>query len=491
MLKWTIIGGAVVLALIIIAGVVVYMLVPGIRPPEPESTAKYFPEDVLTYGWMTLSPGFGQGRHMVDTWERFDEIQEFRDAVNEFLDDLEKDTGIDFKDEVLPWLGPDMSFAVLDTKDFESVDAVAILSVQDHDGATDFLDDWLDYLEDEEGAQFEEDSSGDFDIWSYEEEMQVYALSEDRLVLATTEDALDEVLDLISGKDRKTLAETTGFKEARGAMQDGRVLSLYVNTEDLMNVVSDVSAIDVMPRTGKDGILRVPEWGAASARFLDRGLVMEIVVPNNSEFAAAINKIDTPAKVLPEDTLGFFAASFDPDMDNWRAELEDYTFKDLGFPSDFERVLDEMELDTSSRDPRRELSLDSTFDEILDIGIDIVEELTNINLEQDFFDYLRGQAIISVRDIDFERAEDIENYTVDVAAMLSYDPHNKEELMDTMDDVTGFIESSGFVTSDGEDVGAEEDATIFDLEEQMGDTAYSPGYVLHDGYLIIGSTQNA
>ena len=218
---------------------------------------------------------------------------------------------------------------------------------------------------------------------------------------------------------------------------------------------------------------------------------MEIVVPNNSEFAAAINKIDTPAKVLPEDTLGFFAASFDPDMDNWRAELEDYTFKDLGFPSDFERVLDEMELDTSSRDPRRELSLDSTFDEILDIGIDIVEELTNINLEQDFFDYLRGQAIISVRDIDFERAEDIENYTVDVAAMLSYDPHNKEELMDTMDDVTGFIESSGFVTSDGEDVGAEEDATIFDLEEQMGDTAYSPGYVLHDGYLIIGSTQNA
>ncbi len=59
-------------------------------------------------------------------------------------------------------------------------------------------------LEDEEGAQFEEDSSGDFDIWSYEEEMQVYALSEDRLVLATTEDALDEVLDLISGKDRKS-----------------------------------------------------------------------------------------------------------------------------------------------------------------------------------------------------------------------------------------------------------------------------------------------
>ena len=356
---------------------------------------------------------------------------------------------------------------------------------------TDFLDDWLDYLEDEEGAQFEEDSSGDFDIWSYEEEMQVYALSEDRLVLATTEDALDEVLDLISGKDRKSLAETTGFKEARGAMQDGRVLSLYVNTEDLLNVVSDVSAIDVMPRAGKDGILRVPKWGAASARFLDRGLAMEIVVLNNSEFAATIDKIDTPAKVLPEDTLGFFGASFDPDMDNWRAELEDYTLKDLGFPSDFEHVLDEMELDTSSRDPRRELSLESTFDEILDIGIDIVEELTNINLEQDFFDYLRGQAIISVQDFDFERAEDIENYTVDVAAMLSYDPNNKEELTDTMDDVTGFIESSGLVTSDGEDVGAEEDATIFNLEEPMGDTAYSPGYVLHDGYLIIGSTQNA
>ena len=39
------------------------------------------------------------------------------------------------------------------------------------------------------------------------------------------------------------------------------------------------------------------------------------------------------------------------------------------------------------------------------------------------------------------------------------------------------------------DVGADVDATVFDLGDVMGETAYSPGYALNDGYFTIGSTE--
>ena len=38
------------------------------------------------------------------------------------------------------------------------------------------------------------------------------------------------------------------------------------------------------------------------------------------------------------------------------------------------------------------------------------------------------------------------------------------------------------------DLGGEEDALVFSLDSVMGDTAYAPGYVLHEGYITASST---
>ena len=482
-LKWIAIGGGGVALAVAIAAVAAYMLVPGIRSSEPESTARYFPDDVLVYSWFSLSPGVAQGRHMLDIWGRFQDIPEFRDAVEEFLDEFEDDTGVDFQADVLPWLGPDISFAVLDARDFESVDAAAMFGVQDHAAASDFLDDWLEYIEDEEGARFEEDSSGGFDIWADGGEEQFYALSNDWLVFATTEDALDEVLDRIAGDGGESLADNPDFEEARSLMWDPRIMSFYADLSTIMDEVADVSGFGTMPGMG------IPDWLAVSVRFVDRGLAVEAVALSGSEFAAGFPGIGEPASLLPSDTLGLIAASFDHDLDNWRTELEGYTLADLGFPPEFEYALEELQYNLPGDGTKSELGMDSSLDEVLDYGIEAIEDLTNINLEEDFFDYLAGQAIIGVRDFDFERAEDFEEYAVDAAAMLSYAPENKEDLMDTLDDATDLITSTGFVESDTSDVGADEDATVFEFDDLMGETAYSPAYVLHDGYLTIGTTE--
>ena len=477
--------GITVLLAAIAAGAAAYFLVPGIRVSEPENTARYFPDDTLAYSWATLNPGADQGRHLLDIWERFNEIPEFQDTMEELLDEFQDDTGMDFKEEVLPWIGPDVSLAALDAgglergleRGLESFDAVAMFGVKDHDAAASFLETWLEYMENENEAQFEEDSSGDFDIRANEGEQQIYALSRDWLVFATTEDALEEVLDRISGDGGDSLADNPDFKQARALMSDPRVMSLYVELETATDALSDVS-----------GDL-IPGWLAVSARFVDRGMVMEIVAPGGTEFAAGLPGVGEPAVLLPDDTLGFIAASFDPNMDNWRLELERYTLDDLGLPHDFEHALEELKYGMGGDGERRELDMQSTLAETLDYGIEIVEELTGINLEEDLFDHLNGRAIISVRDFEFDRAEDFQEHAVDMVAMLSYIPDNRDDLRETMDRVTGLIESSGLVRSDSVDVGADVDATVFDLGDVMGETAYSPGYALNDGYFTIGSTE--
>ena len=173
------------------------------------------------------------------------------------------------------------------------------------------------------------------------------------------------------------------------------------------------------------------------------------MAPNGSEFEADFPGIGNPASLLPDDTLGLVAASFDPDLDSWRAELENYTLADLGFPDDVEYMFKELEAASSELGIQRELNVESTVAEILDMVVSGINILTGIHPEKDLLDHLAGQMIISVRDFNFDRVEDFEEHAVDATAMFSYIPDNEVDLMNTMHEITDMIESSGFVKSEG------------------------------------------
>ena len=175
-----------------------------------------FPDDVVAYSWLTLNPGDGQRAEMLDIWNRFDELDGFHDAVQDLLDELREETDIDFEEDVLPWIGPDMSAALLDFSSFQP-SAVAIVGVRDAEAAADFMDLLIGYAEDE-GSDFIDDSEGDFDIWLGENDDGAFALSNNWLVVATDEDALFDTLDMISGDGGKSLADNPGFQEARAAL---------------------------------------------------------------------------------------------------------------------------------------------------------------------------------------------------------------------------------------------------------------------------------
>ena len=128
--------GALVIAVVAVGALAYFGVIPipGLGGAKPENTAQYFPDDVLAYSWFTLNPGDGQRAEMLDIWNRFDELNGFHDAVQDLLDELREETDIDFEEDILPWIGPDMSGALLDFGSFEP-SAVAIIGVRDAEAA--------------------------------------------------------------------------------------------------------------------------------------------------------------------------------------------------------------------------------------------------------------------------------------------------------------------------------------------------------------------
>jgi hypothetical protein len=485
--------GVLVIAIIAVVALAYFGVipVPGLGGSKPENTAQYFPDDVLAYSWFTLNPGDGQREEMLDIWNRFDELDGFHDAVQDLLDELREETDIDFEEDILPWIGPDMSAALLDIGSFDP-SAVAIVGVRDASAAADFMDLLIDYGE-EEGSDFIDDSEGDFDIWLDSNNEGHFALSNNWLVVATDEDALFDTLDMISGNGGRSLANNPDFQEAQAALPDRRFASVYADYAGIGDELGAGSGFGLIPYGVDSFGIETPEWVAMSFQWVDRGLVVDMVSPTTTDSGLEIADLDNPARVLPADTLGFVASAFDPSVDNWRNALGDYPVGDLWFLAE---ALDEIDYGLSdfgvgglTVDP------DDSLADVLDTVIDVVANATGVDLELDFMDYLGGEIIIGVREFDFQEvADDPETKAVDAMAMISYRSDSQRDLQDTMDVVVELVEeySFGVVSAEPVDVGAEDDAIVLNLDALgFSDIAYSPGYVLHDGYMTLASTEDA
>ena len=507
--------GVVVLAVVGVGSAIYFGIVsvPWSATP-PEHSARYYPDDVMAYTWFTINPSMGQRGQMLDIWQRLDDMRDFREWVDDLEDEVDDETGIDLEDDVLPWVGGEFSAAILDIdRDDGEIEAAATIAVRNRDVAADFLSDWLEYLEDEHDADFDRDTINDYEVWVDEDNFQAYALAEDLLVFATTKGVLEDILDRIDGEQSRTLASDEDFIEARAALPSRRFASIYL---DYGRVSDDGSGLPLMglmggvyglgsPLTGSMGtacngrLFQGPDWVMASAAWVDRGIVFEIVSPTVSDLWPDSPDVVDAAELLPEDTLGFLSVSFDPNVDNWREVLRGCDMADL-IP-DWEDWLQEINsaipeiiqainsLDQPLIDDVPEFSPDSTLADALDIGLWAVDQLIGINLEGDLLDYLEGDFILAVHDVDFEGAWSSEptGNLVDGVFMLSYQPDGQEGLGKTVDSLVGKLESLIGQSPEQLDVGAENDAYVFDWDGQQSQT----GYVFHDGYLTIGTTRES
>ena len=495
--------GAILAAIGVLVAAFIALIYFGIGPnpfiglflDPPEYSARYYPRDTISYAWLTLYPEDGQFDQMMDLFARFNEIPEMEKRLEDLQDDVEDESGFNFEEELETWIGVDASVGLLEERN-EPV-GVMTVSVRDLENAQTFMEGWTDYLEDEEGFDFDYDDNGAIGIWTDEEEDLAFALTKEVLLVVFAddpEDIVEDMLDLIAGRSDRSLADTEQFQAARQQYSDRRFASAFLDVEELLDLIDDA---DLLSEEAYDfalisGSSDFPNWAAVTAQWIDRGIVLEILVPNTIENTTDLRDLDNPAELVPAETIGLLAATFDTDMDNWREQLEEFGSDDESSRHVKDIYLElYREVERQSDSPPR-LKEDPDMADVLDIFLELVEAYTDVDLEKDFIENLGGEFFLAVEEFDAGRIEeDPLEETLNVVAMLPYLRESESRLEDSLEDFSDFLREEITLDIDSEDVGADNDAEIFRPDFFGIETDYTPGYVLHNGYLVFGTTEEA
>jgi hypothetical protein len=456
-LRWVAIAAYVVVVIVIVVVVMLLMLMRELSRPN-EVTAKYVRSSALVYSSINLRPGLGQINKAVEVGDLL-RTDDFLDEEEELLEDIENETGIHPVDDVTSWLGTDVTFVLLDLdEDEDLIEWVLMAQVSDQDQAFDFVERLRDYLEDELYTEFDEDEIRDAAVWISDDENVVIGLTDEYLLLADSENTIEDMLDNIESPPTRSLAEDEQFIAAREALPEGRVMFVYAQIENYLDAIKDI----VDPWDDADSVWNwaesnTPEYIATSLSFIDKGVRFDIV----SEAASRSLSIDTEsvlqsAEVVPEDTL--FLLSYAGVTDAWdelRDTLED---SDPWVAEDFDEFLDEL------------------------------EDETGVDLERDVIDSLTGEVSLAIMPGDVRISADGVGLEGVIDALFLASLEDSQGIEDALESLTDWIEKEGYDT-DSESFG-DYDAVTLSLD-QFGEEVledYEVGYVITSDWLAIGST---
>ena len=453
-IRWVIIG-VVIVAVVVV--VLLFLFLREISRPG-EATAEFFPSNTMAYASINLRPGVGQ----IDKAIEFGDLlrtDEFTDEEEDLLDDVEEETGIHPLDDVTSWLGTDISFAILDVDEDEGlVEWVLMAQVSDEDEAADFVEKLRDYLEDELYTDFDEDEIGGAEAWIADDEDVAIALTGDYLLVADSEDTIEDMLDNMDSTPDRSLAEDEQFMAAREALPEGRLMFTYLSMEDILDL-SDV-AVDLVNELGVSDswiVDNAPEYVAASVSFIDKGVRVDVI----SDAAISSLSIDSDtdlrsAEVVPEDTL--FLLSYAGVTDAW----------------------DELRDTLEESDPYAAEDLDEFLEDI--------EDETGIDVEEDVMESLTGEVALAILPGDVSISTSDGELVGLLQAVFLAGLDDPSGIEDAMEELVELIEDEGYDTG-SESIG-NYDAVILDMDQFDEDVieGYEAGYVITDDWLAVGTT---
>ena len=431
-----------------VAAVSVFVFFQSLSRPG-EATARFIPSNAVAYASINLRPGVQQLRHgrgVISTLQT-DALVERRD---ELLDELEDETGIHLLDDVTPWLGESVSFALLDVDDErDTAEWVAMVHVSDRVAALDFAEDLVSYFEEESLSRFSDTDYREADLWLSDDEDLGFALTEEYLLIADGENTLKRLIrDIESPPDRPLLADED-FTAARESLPSQRVMFLFLRSEWIWDLLRD----EIGPFDDEDEtILRVesstPEYAAMSVSFIERGLRAEFAAEQPDDgFTTGSGVRLTSPEALPADTLVLLATN--GVREAWEELRQVMDDLDPNGGSDFQSVLDEVEIET---------------------GIDVEEDVVNS---------LNGEIALALLPSDFRAGV----YDVLLLAGLQ-DYRNIRRALERLVEDSG-VEVSRSWLGDYEVMTTELEG--FDL---LGED-YEPGYLVTENWAAFGSTRHS
>ncbi len=206
-----------------------------------------------------------------------------------------------------------------------------------------------------------------------------------------------------------------------------------------------------------------------SADWIGDGLVVDLATPDVTSWWTDTSADVTDA-IVPAGALGFVSIGFDPDIDRWREVLDGCEIAGL-IPGGYL-------FDPPSDEDGGGFDQGATLADALDLALGFVDLGTGLDAEADLFDHLRGQLVIAAH------SPDREGSSVEVVAALSYRPLSANALAGTMDGIAGGVTSLTGVSLH-QLPGAGRPARL------MEDGTPSLGYLLHGGFLTIGTGTDA
>ena len=497
---------AAVAATIIVIGALAVLVLTGIIPnpiiglflDDPEDSARYYPKDTLAYGWVTLYPEGGQREQMLDLWDRLNEVPWIDDQLDELREDLEEQLDLTLEEDVMPWMGPDISAGLLEER--RKPVGMMTISVRDPETAKEFMKDWTNYLEDEQGLDFEFEEADEMLIWRDEDTAIAFILAENVLVTLAGEEmgrTLDNILDFISGEEDRSLADEPDFQKARAQLSSRRFASVFINIKDSIDTLGreNLSSYDLEEMKSITDSGDLPEWVGISAEWIDRGIVLEASAPNKVGYGHDVQSLGDPAKLVSGESIGLLAATFNPDLDAWRERLDNYG-SDEETAYETKNIYDGLyrALEQESERPSRQKG-EPDISDILDVALEIIEAHTNVDLERDLINHLDGSIVIAVNDVDPMAIRDNPaEETINAVAILPYTPEDEDVLMDSLEELSDYLQDEvDMLELDiySVNVGAENEAETFQPSSERIDTTYNPGYVFHKNKLYFGSTEEA
>ena len=448
-----VIGSVVGVFIIMIA---TYFLLSLSRPGE--STAQYMPRRAPAYFTINLRPGAGQLNQARNVLSKL-ETERMREERDDMLDEIEDDTGIHFLDDLTPWLGTDVSVAILDA-DLDAPEWIVMVQVSDRDAAVDFVDDLTDYLEDELRVEFDEDEDDGVDLWVALDEPLAMGVTEDYMLIGDSEDTIEDIADRIESPPSRSLMDSESFIAAREMLPKERFLFAFAQTDDLIDMYLD--AVD--PFGDMDTVMsgleeNIPDFIAMSSAFIEDGVRFDIAYEMPPETTFAFDELTQVRshEVLPEDTV--LMLSMSGLREAWE-ELQDFI----------------ADVDPYAADD-------------LDESLDLFEDEFGVDVERDVIDALSGEVAIALLPSDpgsgLVFKEGVFDWTIEALLLMGIE--DSRSIENALDDVADELERFNLDVRPVS-MGDYEARTVRVDQDVFLRADYEVGYVVTDEWLAGGST---
>ena len=462
MKKVLIISGITTVSILALAGLAVFLYI-YLQVSRPgEATAGLLPADSLAYASINLRPGTSQIGLARDFFAILED-SEIQDRLDDALEEAEDDTNIHLLDDVSPWLGTDVTLALLDLESDEwglpAPEWVGLIQVSDKGLAEEFLDDLIDYFEDDWRIEFEDDTYRGVDLFVSPDEGIAFGLTDEYLVMGNSGDSVELIVRNLAEAPARPLSENPDFIAAREALPDERVSFLYVDAEEIADILTD-------PGGPVESIILLedmPKFIAASTSFVDSGLRLDVAfdTPRDSLVFPGENRLRSSER-LPEDTLLLLST--------------------VGVQEMWEETRDYVE------------EFNPYSGEDLDELLEAFEGEVGVDIERDLIEQLTGEVALAVlpSDISLEDYEDVfdgaEGRTLE--ALLIAEVEDTEQVEDALEDFVEFLEDNG-VDIDAEGLGPYDvySISLRDVDVDRAFRSYMPGYAIIDDAdsVVIGS----